>query len=40
MGKEVWIEMQNEQKDFEKKKELGNYVEDCLRKELKNELSK
>lgn len=40
MGKEVWIEMQNEQKDFEKKKELGNYVEDCLRKELKDELSK
>ena len=40
MGKEVWLEKQNEQKDFEKKKELGNYVEDCLRKELKDELSK
>lgn len=39
MGKAAWIEKQNEQHDFDKKKELGNYVEDYLRKELKDVLS-
>ena len=36
LGKAAWIEKQNEQHDFNKKKELGNYVEDYLRKELKD----
>lgn len=39
MGKAAWIEKQNEQHDFDKKKELGNYVEDYLRKELNDILS-
>lgn len=39
LGKQAWIEKQNEKHDFEKKKELGNYVEDYLRKELKDELA-
>ncbi|MDD7303678.1 MAG: hypothetical protein PUG76_03955 [Prevotellaceae bacterium] len=39
MGKDAWIEKQNENTDFEKKKELGTYVEAYLRKELKDELS-
>ena len=36
LGKAAWIEKENEQHDFNKKKELGNYVEDYLRKELKD----
>ena len=36
LGEAAWIEKQNEQHDFNKKKELGNYVEDYLRKELKD----
>ena len=36
LGKAAWIEKQNEQHDLNKKKELGNYVEDYLRKELKD----
>lgn len=39
MGKAAWIEKQNEQHDFDKKKELGNYVEGYLRKELNDILS-
>ena len=39
LGKQAWIEKQNEKHDFDKKKELGNYVEDYLRKELKDELA-
>lgn len=39
MGKAAWIEKQNEKHDFDKKKELGNYVENYLRKELKDELA-
>lgn len=36
LGKAAWIEKENEQHDFNKKKELGNYVEEYLRKELKD----
>lgn len=39
MGKTAWAEKQNETHDFEKKKELGSYVEDYLRRELSEELS-
>lgn len=39
LGKQAWLEKQNEKHDFDKKKELGNYVEDYLRKELKEELA-
>ena len=39
MGKAAWIEIQNQKYDFDKKMELGKYVEDCLRMELKDELS-
>lgn len=39
MGKAAWTEKQNETHDFKKKKELGNYVEEYLRKELSEELS-
>ena len=38
LGKQAWIEKQNEKHDFEKKKELGTYVEEYLRKELKEVL--
>ena len=36
LGKAAWREKENEQHDFNKKKELGNYVEEYLRKELKD----
>ena len=36
LGKAAWIEEENKQHDFNKKKELGNYVEDYLRRELKD----
>ena len=36
LGKAAWREEENEQHDFNKKKELGNYVEEYLRKELKD----
>ena len=39
LGKKAWIDKQNEKHDFEKKKELGTYVEGYLRKELKEELA-
>lgn len=38
LGQKAWLEKQNEKHDFEKKKELGTYVEGYLRKELKEEL--
>lgn len=39
MGKAAWIEQQNVLHDFNKKKELGKYVEDYLRNELKDILN-
>lgn len=39
MGKSAWIEKQNRQLDFDKKKELGQYVEEYLRQELKTILN-
>lgn len=39
LGKQAWIEKQNDKHDFEKKKEIGNYVEEYLLKELKKELA-
>lgn len=39
LGKAAWIEKLNKKNDFDKKKELGEYVEEYLRKELKDELS-
>lgn len=39
LGKSIWQEKQNAEADFEKKKELGEYVETYLRKELRDELT-
>lgn len=39
LGKSIWQEKQNAEADFEKKKELGEYVEEYLRKELRDELA-
>ena len=39
LGKSIWQEKQNAEADFEKKKELGEYVEEYLRKELRDELT-
>ncbi len=39
MGQVAWMEKQNQQHDFDKKKELGKYVENYLREELKDILS-
>lgn len=39
LGKSIWQEKQNAEADFEKKKELGEYVEKYLRKELRDELT-
>jgi len=39
IGKNAWIAKQNENYDFDKKQELGKYVEDYLRKELQDVLA-
>lgn len=39
LGKSIWQEKQNAEADFEKKKELGEYVEKYLRKELRDEFT-
>lgn len=39
LGQEAWLEKQNVENDFKKKKELGYYVETYLREELREELA-
>ncbi len=39
LGRQAWMQQQNQQTDFDMKKQLGKYVEDYLREELSEELA-